>query len=73
MRNAICASTKTSKVPTRVASLFNSLLCGLVNDGRRTEASASATGAGLFLRGSGGLLTWKFFKFRVSEMPFPGL
>ena len=28
MRNAICAATQTSNVPTRVALLYISLLCG---------------------------------------------
>ena len=37
MRNAICAATQTSKVPTRVALLYVSLFCDLALTNRNSS------------------------------------
>ena len=42
------------------------------NSGSGTPAPVHSTSE-VFLRGSGGMLPRKIFKFRVSAMPFPGL
>jgi hypothetical protein len=42
-------------------------------DKRGPKARAERRRCEVFLEGSGGMPPWKIFKFRVSEMPFPGL